>query len=205
VFKKIFRIVKIGILSGIPILLLLLPANYFDTGKSISIFAMLGVEGYYSEGLTRACMHLIHFDFIGASRYNSLSYFVVPILAILWISALSRELSLLWNSQRTDKPEKASLPKSNRFAHFRNAPLALLIFLPAIGFALALNEYFIPETSLTFAISMPITVVMGMLSAVTYHNVKKRNWPQRFLGAGIFSVVAISGIFLMLWIFPPVS
>lgn len=63
------------LLIAIPITLWSLPSTYFDEGTSISIFALLGVEEYaYSTGMTRAVMHLLHFDFEGASEYNKLSF-----------------------------------------------------------------------------------------------------------------------------------
>lgn len=80
--------VKMGVLILTPIFLMFSPADYFDQGQSISLFALLGVENYYSEGLTRACMHLLHFDFQGAMQYNRLSFVVVPLLVVVWGSAL---------------------------------------------------------------------------------------------------------------------
>lgn len=93
--RQIIRWIKIGVLIGTPILLLLLPKTYFDTGQSISIFELIGVDGYYSKGITKACMHLIHFDIEGAAKYNKLSFIVLPLIAIVWITATIREIRLL--------------------------------------------------------------------------------------------------------------
>ena len=83
---------------ALPIFLLVLPKNYFDQGQSISLFALLGVENYYSEGMTRACMHLIHLDFEGAQSYNALSFVVLPLLILVWAAFLYRNFLLLQNS-----------------------------------------------------------------------------------------------------------
>lgn len=69
---------------GIPVLLLCLPATFFDTGQSISLFELAGVENYYSKGMTKGVMHLIHLDFEGAWQYNKLSFIVLPLLAYVW-------------------------------------------------------------------------------------------------------------------------
>jgi hypothetical protein len=84
-FAKIFRLGKIGVLVFTPIFLLAMPKDYFDSGKpAFSLFEMLGVDGYYSKGLTRGCMHLLHLDFEGAASFNKLSFVVVPLLLGLW-------------------------------------------------------------------------------------------------------------------------
>lgn len=80
-----WRYLKLLFFISIPIILLLLPYTYFDHGKSISLFSLFGVEEYvYSTGMTRAIMHLIHFDFNGAWNYNKLSFIVLPLLILFW-------------------------------------------------------------------------------------------------------------------------
>lgn len=93
--KKFWKGIKIICLSFLPFVLLLLPANYFDEGQSISIFALFGVEDLvYSTGMTRSIMHLIHFDFVGAAEYNKLSFIVLPILVMLWLKLLLKEFNI---------------------------------------------------------------------------------------------------------------
>lgn len=73
----------------------ILPANFFDQGKSISLFALFGLEDFiYSTGITRAIMHLMHFDFTGAAEYNKLSFIVLPLLFLLWLKLLLREFGV---------------------------------------------------------------------------------------------------------------
>lgn len=88
-----WRIIKIGAMTIVPILLFLLPADFFDHSRtSFSVFEWLGVSGHYSQGLTRACMHLIHLDFQGAAAFNRLSFFVLPLIMVLWGWGLFTEI-----------------------------------------------------------------------------------------------------------------
>lgn len=92
---KFWKYIKIISLVSIPIILWILPSDFFDKGQSIGIFALLGLEDYvYSTGMTRAIMHLMHFDFKGALEYNVLSFFVLPLLFMLWLKLLLKEFSI---------------------------------------------------------------------------------------------------------------
>jgi len=91
----LWKYLKISTLIIIPILLILLPIDFFDKGKSIGLFAIIGLEDYvYSTGMTRAIMHLIHFDIEGALFYNKLSFFVLPLLITLWLKQLLKEFGI---------------------------------------------------------------------------------------------------------------
>lgn len=94
-FRHILRWGKIGAYIVTPIFLFILPSTYFDHGQSISLFELIGVEGYYSKGITKACMHMLHFDFKGAAEYNKLVFVVLPLIAIVWIASLIREIRIL--------------------------------------------------------------------------------------------------------------
>ncbi|NLA25591.1 MAG: DUF2752 domain-containing protein [Bacteroidales bacterium] len=86
---------KITFLLAIPITLWILPADFFDTGKSISIFALFGLQDYaYSTGITRSIMHLMHFDFAGAAGYNKLGFVVLPLLFLLWLKLLLKQFNI---------------------------------------------------------------------------------------------------------------
>lgn len=94
-FSKSWKFLKITTLVLIPISLWVLPVDFFDKGKSISIFALLGLEDYvYSTGMTRGIMHLMHFDFKGALEYNILSFIVLPLLFLLWLKLLLNEFGI---------------------------------------------------------------------------------------------------------------
>ncbi len=87
--------VKAAILISVPLTLWNLPIEFFDTGKSISLFALLGVEDYvYSTGMTRAVMHLMHLDFEGAKEFNILSFAVLPLLFVIWFKWLLAEFGI---------------------------------------------------------------------------------------------------------------
>ncbi len=87
-FKSKLDYLKLLGWLAIPTVLWILPADHFDEGQSISIFALIGIadEPYiYSTGMTRAVMHLMHFDFEGAAHYNKLSFIVLPFLFLVWL------------------------------------------------------------------------------------------------------------------------
>ena len=82
--SNIFLYLRFLFWIGVPITLLLLPKTYFDTGQSICPSIILIGKECPGCGLTRACMHLIHFDFAEAFQFNMLSFIVFPILAFAW-------------------------------------------------------------------------------------------------------------------------
>ena len=86
IFKITFYII-------IPIIVLVLPIDFFD-GKDNSICLsvnLLNIE-CYACGITSAIMHLIHLDFETAFAYNMLSFLVFPSLSILWLSWFLEEV-----------------------------------------------------------------------------------------------------------------
>ena len=78
-----------------PLVLFLLPADFFDTGESICLSVQLFDMQCYGCGMTRAIQHLIHFDFHDAYEYNKLSFLVVFVLLIVWFQEMRRVLRLL--------------------------------------------------------------------------------------------------------------
>lgn len=131
-FANIFRLGKIGVLVFTPIFLLAMPKDFFDSGKpTFSLFELLGVDGYYSKGLTRGCMHLLHLDFEGAASFNKLSFVVVPLLLGLWITWTYQEIKKYQNSQNpqnsqtrwpsgsqgSDAEEKGPVGDNNQTSH----------------------------------------------------------------------------------------
>ncbi|HIA37160.1 MAG TPA: DUF2752 domain-containing protein [Flavobacteriales bacterium] len=75
-------------LLSIPISLIALPENFFDTGKSICISVVLFDKECYGCGMTRAIMHIIHFDFQRALDFNRLGFVVFPLLVMLWLKLI---------------------------------------------------------------------------------------------------------------------
>jgi hypothetical protein len=70
-----------------PFILMLLPADFFDTGSTVCISQTLAGVECYGCGLTRATMHLLHFDFVTAWQFNKLVYIVTPLLFLFWLKA----------------------------------------------------------------------------------------------------------------------
>lgn len=65
------------------IVLLFLPADYFDSGHSICVSVLLFDLQCYACGLTRAIQHLIHFEFKEAYALNRLVVIVFPLIVYL--------------------------------------------------------------------------------------------------------------------------
>jgi hypothetical protein len=94
--KKIIKITKATGLITIPVVLFLLPKDYFNEGPSISVFAWFGVEDLmYSTGMTRAVMHLLHLDFRTAAEFNKISFIVLPILIVVWVKLLLKQFDII--------------------------------------------------------------------------------------------------------------
>lgn len=90
-FQYYFTIAKLAIIIFTPIILLILPADFFDSGESICLSQVLFHVECYACGLTRACMHLIHFQFEEAYAYHMMSFIILPMLAIVWIQWFLKE------------------------------------------------------------------------------------------------------------------
>jgi hypothetical protein len=78
------------ILAMIPIILMLLPANFFDQGQSVCISVLLFDKECYACGMTRAIQHLIHFEYIPAYQFNKLSFLVLPLLIFSYLKTLKK-------------------------------------------------------------------------------------------------------------------
>ncbi len=86
---------KLAVYLAIPLALFILPADYFDSGSSISVFAYFGVEDLvYSTGMTRSVMHLLHGDFSTAMEFNQLGIIVLPLLVLFWLKLVLKEVGI---------------------------------------------------------------------------------------------------------------
>lgn len=83
-FKTISELLYLIILLAAPIVFIILPADYFDTGKSICLSVLLFNKTCPGCGMTRAVQHLIHFDFAEAFQYNKMCFIVFPLVVYLW-------------------------------------------------------------------------------------------------------------------------
>jgi len=87
--KKIYIIYFIGLLL-VPLVLFLLPADFFDYGESICISNLFFNTQCYACGLTRAVQHLIHLDVLVAYEFNKLIVIVFPLLIFVYYQELKR-------------------------------------------------------------------------------------------------------------------
>ena len=88
--KKICYRVYLLILILIPFVLIILPANFFDSGNTICVSVFLFDTECYACGMTRAIQHLIHFNFLTAYSYNKLSVIVFPLLVLSYYNEIKR-------------------------------------------------------------------------------------------------------------------
>lgn len=71
-----------------PFVLIFLPSDFFDYGESICpSYNFFGIR-CPGCGITRATMHLIHFEFKEAWAFNKLSFFLDPILLFLYVKII---------------------------------------------------------------------------------------------------------------------
>lgn len=96
--KLRFLQISFATLAVIPVILLMLPVDFFDHGQSMCISKLLFNQECYGCGMTKGVHHLMHFDFDAAMGFNKLSLIVLPLLIFLWVSKLkhlTREIKIL--------------------------------------------------------------------------------------------------------------
>jgi len=87
--KKIY-VLYLLFLIVIPLIFIILPINFFDSGDSICLSVVFFNKECYGCGMTRAIQHLIHLDFNGAYQLNKLSFFVLPTLIYLLLKEIKK-------------------------------------------------------------------------------------------------------------------
>ena len=70
----------------VPLVLIILPAYFFDHGPTIYISKLLTEAECSGCGITRATQHAIHLEFSNAWNYNKLFVIVTPLLIWLYIT-----------------------------------------------------------------------------------------------------------------------
>ncbi len=78
-----------------PVLMLILPATYFDEGRAFCPSMLFFNIECFGCGMTRAVMHLIHLDVDSAAYYNAGSFVVAPAIAFFWVKWILQSLSRL--------------------------------------------------------------------------------------------------------------
>jgi hypothetical protein len=74
----------------IPIVLLLLPSTFFDSGDSVCMSVVFFDRECYACGMTRAIQHLIHLDFAIAFEYNRISFLALPLLVFIYLKDIKK-------------------------------------------------------------------------------------------------------------------
>lgn len=95
--KKLYLKLYISVLLFAPLILIILPASFFDQGQSICLSVLLFDQPCYGCGMARAVQHLIHFDFKGAYSFNKLSFIVFPLLIVIGFGELRRAYKKIKN------------------------------------------------------------------------------------------------------------
>lgn len=78
-----------------PLVLLILPVNFFDDGPELCLFTRLSGIKCPGCGMTRACMHIIHLDFVPALNYNKVAFVVLPVLCVLLVVELFKTIKII--------------------------------------------------------------------------------------------------------------
>ncbi len=87
-YKRLMNLLRVAILLLIPIVLMLLSADYFDNGHSICLSKSLANMECYACGMTRSIMHLIHGEILAGWHFNKLGILVLPLLVLFWMNLL---------------------------------------------------------------------------------------------------------------------
>jgi hypothetical protein len=88
--KRLFFIGYLTLLILIPIVFIVAPIDFFDSGQSVCLSRVFFDVSCYACGMTRALKHLIFFDFTTAWELNKLAFVVLPLISWLWIVEVFR-------------------------------------------------------------------------------------------------------------------
>jgi hypothetical protein len=95
--RKVFYYLYVSGLLLLPLVLIILPADFFDSGQSVCVSVLLFDQECYGCGMTRGIQHLLHLDFLTAYEFNKLSLIVLPLLVYLWFNELRKIKKLIKN------------------------------------------------------------------------------------------------------------
>ena len=70
--------------------LLVLPADFFDNGRTVCLSVILFNKTCYGCAITRAVHHLIHLEFSEAYNFNKLVVLVFPLVSNLYLKEILR-------------------------------------------------------------------------------------------------------------------
>jgi Protein of unknown function (DUF2752) len=81
---------------AIPLLLWIVPADYFDYGTSICPSQVLLHKECPGCGLTRAVQHAMHLDLVSAWHFNKLVVIIFPIMIMLYFHVIGKYFGKEW-------------------------------------------------------------------------------------------------------------
>ena len=93
--KKNIQKLYLFVLICIPIILVVIPADFFDNGDSLCLSVVFLEKECYACGMTRAIQHFIHFDFSIGYTYNKLSVIVFPLLILSYFNEIKRIIKII--------------------------------------------------------------------------------------------------------------
>lgn len=99
---KILKYLYLGGLLALPLVLVCLPASFFDKGQSLCLSVLLLDKECVACGLTRAVQHLVHFEFDAAWQFNKLVVIIFPILGFLWLKWTYKAFIAIRTKDRPD-------------------------------------------------------------------------------------------------------
>jgi len=98
---SIFRILDFAVVF-IPVILIILPVNYFDSGQTICLSQLVLKRQCPGCGITRAIQHAIHLEFKTAFEFNKLVVIVLPLLIYLYFVHLKEMTNQIKRSIKID-------------------------------------------------------------------------------------------------------
>ena len=96
--RKAFYYLYVSGLLLLPLVLIILPADFFDSGQSVCLSVLLFDQTCYGCGMTRAIQHIIHLDFEAAYVFNKISFIVFPLLTVVWFGEVRRTYRKIKNA-----------------------------------------------------------------------------------------------------------
>ncbi len=96
--KKNILLIYVSGLLLLPLVLIIMPADYFDKGQSVCLSVLLLDTQCYGCGMTRAIQHFIHLDFQTAYSFNKISFLVFPVLIVVWFGQVRHTFRKIKNA-----------------------------------------------------------------------------------------------------------
>lgn len=95
--------IALGGMAIIPLVLMALPASFFDNGQPMCLSVILFDMECYNCGMTRAFQHLIHFEYTKAMEFNPRVVIVFPLVAFFYVRGMWKlwKISRAMNRQRS--------------------------------------------------------------------------------------------------------